>query len=208
MTYEQSRLLKPSSYSWSGDFCFRVWDTTHVHGSVWDRRQRNQRDNMKTGRCFDIVWLWRLLNSSNTQTTVSSLTHISWQADLSMDFRTLLRWTTPDTPLLLLGEKLPSALDNRDAAWSSKSTSKFQTTTNSHRCSDWSCETHLSTKTSKCALTRIRTASSVCAHIQRSSITACRGDRLTGQWKIWRIGGNSWLMQGFSCHIIFPNTPT
>lgn len=102
-------------------------------------------------------------NSSNTQTTVSSLTHISWQADLSMDFRTLLRWTTPDTPLLLLGEKLPSTLDNRDAAWSSKSTSKIQTTTNSHRCSDWSCETHLSTKTSKCALTRIRTASSVCA---------------------------------------------
>lgn len=105
MTYEQSRLLKPSTYSWSGDFCFRVWDKTHFCGSVWDRRQRNQRDNTKTGRCFDIVWLWRLLNSSNTQTTVSSLTHISWQADLSMGFRTLLRWTTPLTHLCCSWEK-------------------------------------------------------------------------------------------------------
>lgn len=191
MTYEQSRLLKPSTYSWRGDFCFRVWDKTHFCGSVWDRQQRNERQQQQhtnnsqqfdphqlTGRYFH--------GFQNT----SQVNH------------------TSDIPLLLLGEKLPSTLDNRDAAWSSKSTSKIQTTTNSHRCSYWGCETHLSTKTSKCALTRIRTASSVCAHIQRSSITACRGDRLTGQWKIWRIGGNSWLMQGFSCHIIFPNTPT
>lgn len=191
MTYEQSRLLKPSTYSWRGDFCFRVWDKTHVHGSVWDRRQRNQRQQQQhtnNSQQFDPHQLTG--RSFHGFQNTSQVNH------------------TSDTPLLLLGEKLPSALDNRDAAWSSKSTSKIQTTTNSHRCSYWGCETHLSTKTSKCALTRIRTVSSVCAHMQRSSITACRGDRLTGQWKIWRIGGNSWLMQGFSCHIIFPNTPT
>lgn len=44
-------------------------------------------------------------NSTNTQTTVSSLTHISWQADLSTGFRTLLRWTTPLTHLCCSWEK-------------------------------------------------------------------------------------------------------
>lgn len=148
-------------------------------------------------------------NSSNTQTTVSSLTHISWQADISMDFRTLLRWTTPLTHLCCSWEKncrLHSTTVTQRGRLNPPQ--KFKPQQIHTDAPTEAAKTHLSTKTSKCALTPIRTVSSVCAHMQRSSITACRGDRLTGQWKIWRIGGNSWLMQGFSCHIIFPNTPT
>lgn len=92
-------------------------------------------------------------------------------------FRTLLRWATP--LLLLLGQKTAVWTE----AQSSKSISKIQTTTNSHRSSEWGCETHLSTETS--VLWPGSEPDHLCAHTHREAVLQHVEET------DWRDSGNS-----------------